>query len=119
MNKVMAKVAKINKEELSKVELGAIDDIYSDVQKISRNYEGGLKKTLSLLADIDMAILDMKTAVDLAEKIMPKVKEVDKALKDLGMKPDAKYKKATQDIFDVIIDANQTLKDLQKAKNAF
>ena len=118
MNKAMSKIAQINKEELSKVELNAIDDIYSDAQKISRNYESGLKKTFELLAAIDVAILDMETAVKLAEKIMPKIREVNSALNDLGIKPDAKYKKATQDIFDVTIGGKQILKDLQKAKNA-
>lgn len=112
---------KESKTELAtqKIELSLIDDVQSAEIKASKNYEASMKKTFKILSDLDAAILDVKTAVSIAEKTMSKVKELDKKAKELGVKLDAKTDKAAQNLYDIAeLGGKQHLKDLQKMKSA-
>ena len=108
------------KVELSseKVELGVVQDIEDAEKKASKNYEASMKTLFKILSDLDSAILDAKTAVDIASKMMPKVRDLDKKAKELGIQLDAKTNKAAQNLFDIAeTGGQQHLKDLIKMKS--
>ena len=101
-----------------KVELALVDEIESAEKKASKSYESSIKTLLKILSDLDSAISDAKTAVSIASNMMPKVRDLDKKAKELGVKLDPKINKAAQNLFDIAeTGGKQTLKDLEKMKS--
>lgn len=114
VQKIFTKLAKEQK-----VELSLINDIMQANVKAVKEYEDSIKFLFKIMADVDRAILTAETAVKLAEKTMPKVKEFDRLRKEIGVAPDAKMNKAAQSIYDIAEGGGKAhLKTLQKIKSS-
>lgn len=116
----LSKFGKQKEVELAseRVELALVDEIESAEKKASKSYESSIKTLLKILSNLDSAISDAKTAVSIASNMMPKVRDLDKKAKELGVKLDPKINKAAQNLFDIAeTGGKQTLKDLEKMKS--
>lgn len=92
MNKnVMAKVAKINKEELSaqKVELANVKSFKSKVDKLENEFSSTLKRNISINNDLKQNISDFKQLEDTYSKMEAEVDSIKKAFNELGVEIDA------------------------------
>ena len=78
MNKAMSKIAQINKEELSKVELGAIEDLENDWKAASRGYS----EVANLVRKANQTLNEMLKEY---KSIEDKGKKVSRQLKELGV----------------------------------
>ena len=100
MKKVMAKVAKINKEELSaqKVELALIDDLEREFKKISNSKEE-ITKEANKIGKLIFSFRDVLNNYN-TKTYIKLLGDYQKAAKDLGINIDNKYQKVFDDYLD-------------------
>lgn len=91
MKNVMAKVAKINKEELSaeKVELANVKSFKSKIDKLEDEFSSTLKRNISINDDLKKNISDFKQLENTYSKMEAEVDSIKKAFNELGVEIDA------------------------------
>jgi radical SAM superfamily enzyme YgiQ (UPF0313 family) len=98
MKKAMSKIAQINKEELSKVELALVDDLEREFKKISNSKEE-ITKEANKIGKLIFSFRDVLNNYN-TKTYIKLLGDYQKAAKDLGVNIDNKYQKAFDDYLD-------------------
>jgi len=84
MKKTMSKIAQINKEELSKVELGAIDDLENDWKAATRGYSEVANLVRKANQTLNEMLKEYKSIEDKGRKVASQLKELGVEDKDFA-----------------------------------
>ncbi len=105
------------KQEPKKIELNMVKSVESNSKKSESLYTQGVKKIFSAIGEIQSAIQTLEKSKDIANKALNEGKELEKLADNIGAELKSSTTSAIQNAFNTINAAEQSIKDLKKAKS--
>jgi predicted RNA-binding protein with EMAP domain len=105
------------KQEPKKIELNMVKSVESNSKKSESLYTQGVKKIFSAISEIQSAIQTLEKSKDIANKSLNEGKELEKLADNIGAELKSSTTSAIQNAFNTINAAEQSIKDLKKAKS--
>ena len=113
INERLQKIALKNQ----KVDLNMVKNVESNSAKANSLYEQGVKKIFSAEGEINSAIQTLEQSLRKATETLKEGEELEKLADNIGADLKSTTIKAIQNAFNTVQAANQSIKDLKKAKS--